>query len=68
MIMAQTHSFDVLNALTLMDNNMFLTDQKFGPGDGYLNYYLYNWSTAPIDGGMTSTSERESSGVGVVML
>lgn len=26
--------FDVVNALTLMDNNLFLADQKFGAGDG----------------------------------
>ncbi|RSH79232.1 glycylpeptide N-tetradecanoyltransferase [Apiotrichum porosum] len=83
MVMAQTNGFDVLNALTLMDNNMFLNQQQFGPGDGYLVcivtnpdepanhdylHYLYNWSTAPIDGGLNTTAKREGSGVGVVML
>ena len=29
--------FDVLNALTLLDNNLFLNEQKFGQGDGFLN-------------------------------
>lgn len=57
-----------MNALTLLDNNMFLSEQKFGPGDGYLNYYLYNWAMPPIDGGMDTTVARQGSGVGVVML
>ncbi|WOO78026.1 Glycylpeptide N-tetradecanoyltransferase [Vanrija pseudolonga] len=65
---AQTSGFDVMNALTLLDNNMFLSEQKFGPGDGYLNYYLYNWAMPPIDGGMDTTVARQGSGVGVVML
>lgn len=25
-----------MNALTMADNNMFLNDQKFGAGDGFL--------------------------------
>lgn len=101
---------------------MFLNEQKFGPGDGFLNCellaglataslsplfivfvrsfsllssrlltsdvfstfgadggmltlcplcnadYLYNWSCAPIDGGAKGTTNRESSGIGMVML
>jgi glycylpeptide N-tetradecanoyltransferase len=35
------NKFDVFNALTLLDNPLFLEDQKFGPGDGQLHYYLY---------------------------
>jgi len=34
---------DVFNCLNVMDNQKFLTDLRFGPGDGYLHYYLYNW-------------------------
>ncbi|RSH90742.1 glycylpeptide N-tetradecanoyltransferase [Saitozyma podzolica] len=68
MVVAKNAGFDVLNALTLLDNNMFLNEQKFGPGDGFLNYYLYNWSCAPIDGGAKGTTNRESSGIGMVML
>jgi hypothetical protein len=30
--------------------------------------YLYNWSCAPIDGGAKGTTNRESSGIGMVML
>lgn len=37
LVVAQQAGFDVLNALTLLDNNMFLQDQQFGPGDGFLN-------------------------------
>ncbi|KAG2183228.1 hypothetical protein INT43_006232 [Umbelopsis isabellina] len=43
-----TANFDVFNALSLMDNSMFIDDLKFGPGDGYLNYYLYNWRCREI--------------------
>ena len=35
--------YDVFNALDLMDNESVLKDLKFGPGDGNLHYYLYNW-------------------------
>lgn len=35
--------FDVFNALDLMDNREFLEKLKFGVGDGFLQYYLYNW-------------------------
>ena len=50
---------------------MFLQDQKFGPGDGKLHYYLYNYRTAPIPGGIDdkhNLDERRMEGVGVVML
>ncbi|WVQ84211.1 glycylpeptide N-tetradecanoyltransferase [Cryptococcus sp. DSM 104549] len=68
MVVAKHANFDVVNALTLLDNNMFLQEQKFGPGDGYLNYYLYNWNCAPVDGGQRTTSVKQSSQIGVVML
>lgn len=63
--------FDVLNALTLLDNPMFLEQQLFGQGDGLLHYYLYNWKTALIPGGINSRSsadEKSMGGIGVVML
>ncbi|WVR06681.1 glycylpeptide N-tetradecanoyltransferase [Kwoniella sp. DSM 27419] len=68
LVVAQNAGFDVLNGLTCLDNNMFLAEQKFGPGDGYLNYYLYNWACAPIDGGSRGTAGKQSAGIGVVML
>lgn len=43
LIMARKDNFDVFNALNLMDNRDFLSNLKFGIGDGELQYYLYNW-------------------------
>ena len=31
-----------------MDNALVVDDLKFGPGDGYLNYYLYNWKCPEV--------------------
>ena len=53
--------FDVLNALTLMDNTLFLEQQKFGAGDGFLNYYLFNWKCPAIRGGIKSMPSTPSS-------
>jgi glycylpeptide N-tetradecanoyltransferase len=61
----------VVNALTLLDNPLFLEEQKFGPGDGQLHYYLYNYRTAPIPGGINETNKVDVNargGVGIVML
>jgi glycylpeptide N-tetradecanoyltransferase len=44
MVQAKSHNCDVFNALDIMDNESFLRELKFMPGDGYLHYYLYNWS------------------------
>ncbi|KAF7723798.1 hypothetical protein EC973_001582 [Apophysomyces ossiformis] len=49
LVLARNAGFDVLNALKLMDNECFVTEQKFGPGDGYLNYYLYNWRCPDVE-------------------
>ena len=60
-----------MNALTLHDNPLFLEHLKFGPGDGQLHYYLYNWRTAPINGGVNDRNqpdEKKRGGVGMVML
>ena len=60
----------MFNALTLLDNSLFLEDLKFGAGDGHLNYYLFNYRAMPITGGMKGKGELDSngSGVGLVML
>ncbi|GAM20892.1 hypothetical protein SAMD00019534_040670 [Acytostelium subglobosum LB1] len=42
---AKKSDFDVFNCLDIMDNATFLKDLKFQPGDGNLQYYLYNYST-----------------------
>ncbi|KAK6528977.1 glycylpeptide N-tetradecanoyltransferase [Orbilia ellipsospora] len=71
LIIAKGLNFDVFNALTLLDNVLFLVDQKFGAGDGQLHYYLYNWRTAPIRGGMNNkmgVDDVFGSGIGMVML
>ncbi|KAI0362380.1 N-myristoyl transferase [Trametes cingulata] len=68
LVIAEKAGFDVFNALTLMDNVCFLRDLKFGQGDGLLNFYLYNWRTAPV-AGVTAVGDRPAGkGVGVVML
>jgi glycylpeptide N-tetradecanoyltransferase len=71
LILAKRHNFDVFNALSLMDNPMFLEQQKFGPGDGQLHYYLFNYKANPIHGGVNRMNQLEDgveSGVGFVML
>lgn len=39
----------MFNALDLMDNKEFLEKLKFGVGDGFLQYYLYNWRCPSMD-------------------
>ncbi|KAG7293942.1 bifunctional glutathione transferase/peroxidase [Staphylotrichum longicolle] len=71
LVLAKRHNFDVFNALSLMDNSLFLEQQKFGPGDGQLHYYLFNYKANPIHGGVNKRNQLEdgvSSGVGFVML
>ena len=41
---AKENNMDVFNSLDIMNNEEFLQELKFMPGDGYLHYYLYNWS------------------------
>ncbi|KAI7867525.1 acyl-CoA N-acyltransferase [Spinellus fusiger] len=43
LVYAKQAGFDVVNTLDLMDNSLYLDEQKFGPGNGHLNYYVYNW-------------------------
>lgn len=43
LIVAKKKDYDVFNALDIMQNESFLKDLKFGPGDGQLHYYLYNY-------------------------
>jgi glycylpeptide N-tetradecanoyltransferase len=44
LILAKESGCDVFNALELMENKSFFEPLKFGPGDGTLHYYIYNWS------------------------
>lgn len=43
LIKAKEMKYDVFNCLNVMDNKQFLDSLLFLKGDGYLNYYLYNW-------------------------
>jgi glycylpeptide N-tetradecanoyltransferase len=43
LVMAKQRDYDVFNALDVMHNETFLKELKFGPGDGQLHYYLYNY-------------------------
>lgn len=70
-ILAKKEGFDVMNALSLLDNPLFLEEQKFGAGDGNLHFYLYNYRTPLITGGIDENNRLDPSkmgGVGVVML
>lgn len=50
---------------------LFVTNDhglQFGAGDGLLNFYLYNWRTAPMAGVNEVDGVSAGKGVGVVML
>lgn len=71
LIVAKRAKFDVFNALSLMDNALFLEQQKFGPGDGMSHYYLFNYRAGPVSGGIDEENhldEQKLSGVGFVNL
>lgn len=48
LIIAKNKGYDVFTALDMMQNKTFLDDLKFGPGDGRLHYYLFNWSAPQL--------------------
>jgi len=71
LISAKQADFHVFNALTLLDNPLFLREEKFEPGDGKLHYYLFNWRTQVMNGGIDEfglIDPTKMDGVGVVML
>jgi glycylpeptide N-tetradecanoyltransferase len=71
LILAKKYDYDVFNALSLQDNPLFLEDLKFGPGDGFLNYYLFNYKAFPVHGGIDTKDNLEykpPGGMGVVLL
>lgn len=71
LVVAKRAKFDVFNALSLMDNALFIEQQKFGPGDGLSHYYLFNYRASPVSGGIDKCNqldEQELSGVGFVNL
>ena len=56
--LAKREKLDVFNCLDVMDNNRFISELKFGKGDGNLQMYLFNWKCPPT----------EPSGVGIVLM
>jgi len=40
---------DVFNCLNVMENTSFFKQLKFGPGDGFLHYYCYNYLCPFLD-------------------
>ena len=71
LILAKQQKFDVFNALSLMDNALFLEQQKFGQGDGQLHFYLFNYRTDPIAGGVNKKNQLDEdflSGIGLTMM
>jgi glycylpeptide N-tetradecanoyltransferase len=55
----------------MMENPLFLEEQKFGPGDGSLHYYLFNYRSAPMKGGIdkhNKLDDKQMNGIGLVML
>ncbi|EDK46057.1 glycylpeptide N-tetradecanoyltransferase [Lodderomyces elongisporus NRRL YB-4239] len=72
LITSKQYNVDVFNCLTSQDNTYFLKNCKFGSGDGFLNYYLFNYKTFPMSGGIDKQTklviDDETSGVGVVLL
>ena len=48
LILARDNGADVFNCLRLMENHNIFEELKFGPGDGMLQYYLYNWRCPEI--------------------
>lgn len=70
LVYCKKYKFDVYNALSLMDNALFLEDQKFGAGDGQLHYYLFNYRANPIAGGVDQRNRLDTqglSGIGYVV-
>lgn len=43
LILARNEGADVFNALDLMENEPVFSSLQFGAGDGWLQYYVYNW-------------------------
>lgn len=49
LILAKKDGADVFNALTCNENEPTFLPLKFGEGDGFLQFYLYNWKCPWIE-------------------
>ncbi|CAI7651329.1 unnamed protein product [Penicillium discolor] len=58
------------NTPNLQDNDLFLEKLRFGPGDGRLHYYLFNYQVGPAvnEDALDSLDSQRPGGMGVVML
>lgn len=71
LILSKNIGCDVHNAITCMDNPMFLNELKYSLGTGVLNYYLFNYRAYPVNGGINESQQLETptqGGVGTIML
>lgn len=69
LVLARDAKMDMFNALSLMDNALFLDDQLFQPGDAQLHYYLFNYRTGDIASGMAGDrlDKENLSGIGLIL-
>lgn len=58
LILARDAGVDVFNCLDAMENINIVESLKFGIGDGFLQYYLFNWKCP----------QMESKDVGLILL
>ena len=58
LILAKREKLDVFNCLDVMENDKFISELKFGKGDGNLQMYLFNWKCPPT----------KPEGVGLVLM
>lgn len=69
LVKVKNAGYDVMNALTVMDNPLFIDALLFKAGDGLLNYNLFNWKTESIHGGIDKNMDvSKPGGVGLVLL
>lgn len=58
LVLAAQAGADVYNALDIMENAPLFKELKFQPGDGHLQYYMYNWMCPDVP----------PAGIGLVLL
>lgn len=70
LILAKQKKCHVFNALSIMDNPMYLEDLKFGEGTGFLHYYLFNYRVYPIHSGIQDKvlEAPKAGGIGTLLM
>jgi glycylpeptide N-tetradecanoyltransferase len=56
-ILANRAKLDVLNSSSMMDNALFLKEQMFNVGTGYLYYYISNYRVNSVRSGMNEENQ-----------